>query len=241
MCSLLSIDLVGTFIDFTALLGSLKRINLGLSYMRPSGISQEPNSYATVMFGLLFILSSLGCNRIIYYFGLLSIFAAQSIWGFGAIIFLFLYREYKILLKYWFAVSIVLLILSVILYQMLSAFSFGGIMINRLLNIMEDPSVNDRLGFFVGNGGIPVNFVFFGVGIDTWNFQTLGANGFGYLIHSFGILLSIVFTIMFLHWDSNIWKIGLLFCYLITFPAFSYSIFGCILSLLAGLKKSHAA
>lgn len=225
------------FIDFSEIIGSLttRGMNTNIDYMRPSGLFQEPNSYVAVLAGLLFIGSRLNCSRLLFYSACLSIFLAQSIWGFGVLVFLILHRERMLIFQNFFLACLIFMTIGggLLLFLSLSGY-FDGIMVRRLLNIGNDPSVRARLGFLIGEATVPVSFLFYGNGIDTLGFQKFGASGFSFLLYSFGGILSFVFTLMLFNYRLDVWLLGLFLCYLVTFPLFSYMYFWIYFGFLAG-------
>lgn len=233
--------LFGSFIDFSRLLGSLpsRGMNYNINYMRPSGLFQEPNSFVSVMFGLLFLVTRLNGSFLVFYLGIASVFVSQSIWGFGVILFLIFHREHRFLLRNFFFILIIATVMALLFLKLEIVGPLDGVMFNRLSNILNDKSFNDRLGVLVGNGNIPISALVFGEGIDTNGFQQWGANGFSFLVYSLGFLGSFIFLIFFLNFNFHWSVLGLILCYFLTFPLFSYMYFWVYFGLIAGRVRTY--
>ena len=218
----------GSFIDFMGAVGSIESrgLNVGLNYFRPSGIFQEPNAYCTVMFTLLYLCLFINNrNYLIEILGILSLIITQSLWGFGAaLLLLFLLYNIKVLFKSFLLILIFIFLFYFTLHDQLNSIIESSVTIERILNIEDDPSRAARYGS-INNINLD-EFLFFGHGIDTQNFQSIAANGYGFLLYSFGLIGMILMAFYFIYLTkSNINILLAISFVLTTFPPFSYVYF----------------
>jgi len=234
----------GYFLDLTRFFGAIesRSLNEELNYFRPAGMFQEPNMYCTVMFCLLSACSHFQKRSLrIELIGIVGILFTQSLWGFGAAVVL-VYLLYGTKSLIW------LLILFCVMGGLVIAFSGltvqdiadASITINRIIHIDNDPSRQARFGSF-DNLGLDA-FIFFGHGVDTEKFQSIAANGFAFIVYSFGLIGMLVFGLIL----SAIVRVGsrtliAVGFLLTTFPLFSYMFFWCWLAIMIALKYQGAS
>ncbi len=234
----------GYFLDLTRILGAIesRSLNEELNYFRPAGIFQEPNMYCTVMFCLLsacphFQKRSLRIELV----GIVGIVFTQSLWGIGAAVVL-MYLLYGIKPLMWLLVLFGAMGGLVIAFSGLTVqdIADASITFNRIIDIDNDPSRQARFGSF-DNFELDA-FIFFGHGVDTEKFQSIAANGFVFIIYSFGLIGMLVFGLIL----STIVRVGgkvliAIGFLLTTFPLFSYMFFWCWLAIMITLKYQGAS
>lgn len=232
----------GSFIDFMGAVGSIESrgLNVELNYFRPSGVFQEPNAYCTVMFTLLYLCLFINNrNYLIEILGILSLIITQSLWGFGAaLLLIFLLYNLKVLFKPLLFLLFFIFLLYFIFQDQSNNIIESSITIGRILNIENDPSRAARYGSM--NNIKLDEFLFFGHGIDTQNFQSIAANGFGFLLYSFGLIGMILMAFYFIYLTklniSILLAIGFI---LTTFPPFSYIYFWVWIGMILFLSRTN--
>jgi hypothetical protein len=174
------------------------------------------------------------------YFGWGTMILTQSLWGFGAALVLF---WLMIGTKRFILLVLPLGVLAAILFSSLIVafmdYSENSIAMTRLLNIADDPSRRARYGSI--ENIIVDEFLLLGHGVDTSNFQSIGANALAFLVYCFGIAGIALLVV----WGVAIQKISATHAILIgfiftTFPLFSYMYFWVWLGLLLALNKGKA-
>lgn len=229
----------GYFLDFARFFGSIesRSLNEGLDYFRPAGIFQEPNMYCTIMFCLLSACSHFQQRNFrIEFIGIVGVLFTQSLWGIGAAVVL-VYLLYGVKPLMWLLILFGAIGGLVVAFSGLTVQDIAdvSITVNRIINIDNDPSRQARFGSF--NNLELDAFFLFGHGVDTENFQAIAANGFAFIIYSFGLIGMLVFSLIL----SAIVRVGnrtlIAVCFLLTtFPLFSYMFFWCWLAIMMALK-----
>jgi hypothetical protein len=180
----------GYLLDLTRFFGAIesRSLNEEINYFRPAGIFQEPNMYCTVMFCLLSACSLFQKRSLrIELIGIVGILFTQSLWGFGAVVVL-VYLLYGTKPLIWLLISFGAMGGLVIAFSGLTVqdIADASITIKRIIDIDNDPSRQARFGSF-DNFELDA-FIFFGHGVDTEKFQSIAANGFAFIIYSFGLI-----------------------------------------------------
>lgn len=231
----------GIFIDMPGIFGATQSrgLNQDLNYFRPSGIFQEPNAYCAVMFCLLSACSFFRQrNSFIEFLGIFTIILTQSLWGFGAVLVLI----YVLYGTRWLAIAVgsfaALMTLIVIVTGInLENIADASITFDRIININADPSRQARFGSFEN---VQLDFFLFtGHGIDTLNFQSIAANGFAFLLYSFGVSGSLILALYFIYLVRGDNKLLITIGFLLTtFPLFSYMFFWSWLAIIISLFRT---
>lgn len=233
----------GYYIDYSGVVGSIssRGYNSGLDYFRPHGIFQEPNGYSTLTFCLLVLAQHLpNRNLRIEGLGIISMVMSQSLWGMvGAVILCVgtlrqLDRSSFIFLSA-LGVSITLAQLPTGILDLF----LNVVTIERVADVTNDASFSQRVGgLFNLTGDSLTNYVL-GSGVDSSAFQgQLGANGFSFLVTSFGLLFSVpLFLIVCSSLQFRMSTILPLLFLMTTYPPFSYMYFWAWLALLVFLVR----
>jgi hypothetical protein len=229
----------GSFLDFSAMVGSLQSrgLNEGANFFRSSGLFQEPNAYCTAMFCLLSLrIVNFKSRSYVNYFGWASMLLTQSLWGFGAaLVLLWLMVGTKRFMLLLVPIGISAYIyFSSLTTSSVTSFE-DSVTMRRLLNINEDVSRKARYGSL--ENIVVDEFLLFGHGIDTSNFQTIAANALAFLLYGLGIAGITLLVV----WGRVIQKIpfkhALCIVFLFTtFPLFTYMYFWAWLGLLLAFK-----
>jgi hypothetical protein len=223
-------QLTGNYVDIVHFLGSSstsRGLNVDLGFFRPHGIFQEPNAYCGVMFALLVICRLFARrNRVIEIVAISSLFVSGSLWGLGAgLLAIYLLFGWR-----WLLFGILSIFFTAILLPSLTDALMGRaqstIMFNRLVNLDQDASTAGR--YLGGSGVSDVVFeVLFGKGVSPNEFQGyLGANGFSFLLYSFGLVGALLFLgwlFWILRWSAALFAAAIFL--MTTFPYFSYMFF----------------
>lgn len=231
------------YIDYSGYFGSIdsRGYHTSLEFFRPHGIFQEPNGYCTAMFSLLALCRFFKNRRkIIENIACLTMIMSLSLWGIVGAVLLLLVLNSSLVSKYAVVIlmSFCIFFLSIDFLDLIDA-ADTSITMDRFINFQEDASIEGRLG---GLRNIGWNFNFlFGYGIDEVGFQNrYGANGFSFLLSSFGLISSLLILVYFI-WVTKYSIYPLLFIsfLLITFPLFSYVYFWIWLGILVAICRNN--
>ena len=235
-------QLSGYLVNYHSWIGVEPRVLVG-DAIRAGGLYQEPNSFCLVLFMLNAV--RLFCPRAgrdyLFPISIVTLILSESLWGIGAAIFLIFCRmhlsERKIRRIPIVVPAAIGMIVSAALFVDWSSvleLVFNQVTINRLVDIANDPSAQQR---FTGSGGFAVDLRFFvGHGVSTFEFQDyLGINGFSFYIYSFG-LLGILLFLAFVFRTSDgsaVTKVLIVVLAMSTFPLFTFGFWWAWLALLA--------
>lgn len=188
----------------------------GGNIFRPAGLFREPASFALMIFSFIIIKIRIKSKMdFICWLGILAIFLSLSLWGAVAATCLIIFLYWRSPILQFF--SIVAASLIVVYWNSILKLSETLFLLNRIVNIEDDGSANER---YAGNEGALADPVFwFGHGPNIDNYQYFGGNGLGYLLATWGLLGG---TIILLLLAQNVPRNKL-----------SISIFGVTLALLA--------
>ena len=237
--------LFGGYIDYSGYFGSInsRGYNTSLEFFRPHGIFQEPNGYCTAMFSLLALCKFFQNRRkIIENLACLTMVISLSLWGIVGAILLLLVLNFSSVSKQ-VAVIFMLFCITLLLidFSDLEELAETSITMDRIINFQDDASIEGRLG---GLRNIDWGFNFlFGYGIDEVGFQDrYGANGFSFLLTSFGLVGSLLILFYFI-WITKFSIYSLIFIsyLLLTFPLFSYVYFWIWLGILVAICRNNLA
>lgn len=227
----------GHYIDFPQLFGSYdsRSLNEGIGYFRFSGLFQEPNAYCVSTFCLL-STRIFNKHRDVWVeiFAMITMAISQSLWGFAAI-FILMFSIYDFRRLYLVIVGALIFVVLIIYF---SGADVGQILddsrtIYRITNLDNDASRQARVGS-IDNFDFDI-FLLLGHGLDTEQFQTVGANGIAFILYSFGIAGAIMLAVAVVYLArANFKVLLLLFFSLTTFPMFSYMFYWCFLGIMLG-------
>ena len=203
--------------------------NEGLDFFRAAGLSQEANSYSVVTF-LLLTARRLITNKsfdTLSILALLSILFCESLWGlFGIFVYLFFFSKFKL-------VKVGILVTPVIVGSLIltSPTVFQGVVsavtLDRLANIQDDPSANDRLGLEQNqSAGLSLSSLI-GEGISISEFgEKKGVNAISFYITSFGLIGLLFFLggLYFLPKQNKLFLLVAVAYLMTTYPYFTYMI-----------------
>ena len=165
-----------------------------------------------------------------------------SLWGIVGAILLLLVLNFSSVSKQ-VAVIFMLFCITLLLidFSDLEELAETSITMDRIINFQDDASIEGRLG---GLRNIDWGFNFlFGYGIDEVGFQDrYGANGFSFLLTSFGLVGSLLILFYFI-WITKFSIYSLIFIsyLLLTFPLFSYVYFWIWLGILVAICRNNLA
>lgn len=236
--------LAGYYIDFTGALNSIssRGLNESLAYFRPHGIFQEPNGYCTATFSLLSLCLFFSERRkSIENIACLSLFLSLSLWGIAAALLFLVMSNFSLNRKGLGFLLLFIGFIFIIFYIFnLNLILADSITFNRILNIGDDASFEQRIGGDkIFNTDIEFNFLF-GYGVNTDDFQsTYGANGVSFLVYSFGLVgLSLLFFLLSRALNFSVKAILANALILATYPIFSYMYFWCMFGALVFMCKN---
>ena len=214
-------------IDLHGIVGSIdtRTFNEVTGYFRAAGLFQEPNSYSVTIYALL-ILKLITSAGKIDFLGLVawfSLFASESLWGVGGGVVIAILFFNSNLIKYSVVVLLAASFFVFVNAPELFNYILDPITVARMLDLDSDPSRHARYGS-VKN--IHLNFsFFFGHGINTSDFQSfVGANGYSFIIYSFGLLWTIGF-LMAIYFNSSAHRLKVVvavFFAMSTYPLFTH-------------------
>lgn len=234
----------GKYIDITGLLGSIssRDYNPDINFFRPSGLFQEPNSFAVFLFlGATIILS---VNEELTIFsglavmaGIAGLFISNSLWGWGAAFICVALYWRKIGIKRTAYTGLALLLTAVVWAS--------PVTVSRILNVKSESSLQERyLGARVESHSSYLSIVknsdqnfrsllgalkvIVGNGISSEGYQFVrGANSFSYLYVNCGVLGIALYLLFWLRvaWRDG-WQIFPVAVFLLSsYPYFTYMIF----------------
>lgn len=165
----------------------------GGNIFRPAGLFREPASFALMIFTFIIIrlqirpkfdfLNSMGC---------LAILLSISLWGTITVLLLIMFWHWRSIILH--TILGLIGIFSIIYWRFILDLGEDFFLINRLLNLQDDGSANERYG---GKPDIIYDPIFwFGQGPNNENYQYFGGNGLGYIIATWGLIFSIVIFLL---------------------------------------------
>lgn len=217
-----------TFSDYREIFGMrpLRIWNEALNYFRPSGLYEEPNSYAVSLYMLIFLYYIV--NRKIDFIlivGCISILLSQSLWGFGAVVVIIsiIMMDKKLSLVYIALFASTVILLSIMNPDLILS-DTSLTTYKRITNIFTDGSFIARYGIDFTEVSLFSFLVGHGIGVEGYH-ASLGGNGYAAIIFYFGVVGLLGFLLLFYRMASNIsFFIGIVFI-LSTTPMIFYFIF----------------
>ena len=162
------------------------------SVFRPAGLFREPASFAFQIFTFLslkYLLSQKFDG--VCWFGFACASLSFSLWGYVALTTLLLFIYWKEKIAWVFVMSATGL--AVYFWEPIQHKVTASILTRRIQTLGEDGSVGTRyIGFLEDGHSIITDAVFwFGQGPSTSSYDYFGANGIGYMVSTWGVLISL--------------------------------------------------